>query len=250
MPPTATELSTEERERYARQLVLPEIGETGQLRLRAASVLVVGCGGLGSPAATYLASAGVGTLGLMDNDRVGLSNLQRQFLHGTSDVGRPKVESAAARLHELNPHTHLRTFAQRLGRENSDLLAPFDFVVDATDNFASKFFIADACHAASKPYCHGGIRAFFGQVMTVLPGRSTCYRCIFERPPPASTEPVAGPLGAVSGVIGAIQAAEAIRFVLNKGKLLVDRLLTFNAATMDFRIIPVRRNRTCPLCHV
>jgi molybdopterin/thiamine biosynthesis adenylyltransferase len=249
MPPIAAELGPDERARYARQLALPEIGESGQLRLRRASVLVIGCGGLGSPAATYLASAGVGTLGLMDGDRVELSNLQRQFLHGTGDIGRLKVESAAEMLRALNPHTELQLFPARFEHGHASMLASFNFIVDATDNFGSKFAIADACHAAGKPYSHGGIRGFFGQTMTVFPGQSTCYRCVFDAPPPSSDEPARGPLGVIPGVIGAIQAAEAIRFVVGVGKLLVDRLVTFDGNAVSFRSIPLRRNPDCLLCH-
>jgi len=169
-------LTAEERDRYARHLALPEIGEQGQERLRGGSVLVVGAGGLGSPAALYLAAAGVGTLGIADADVVEMSNLQRQLLHHTPDVGRPKVESTAAKLRALNPHVHVRAYAARLSLTNAQsILQDYDFVVDATDNFESKFLIADACHRARKPYSHAGILRFLGQTMTVHPGVTACY---------------------------------------------------------------------------
>lgn len=243
-------LSAEERKRYARQLSLREIGEHGQERLGIGRVLVVGAGGLGSPATLYLTSAGVGTIGIMDADRVELSNLQRQLLHFTADVGHSKVESALAKLKALNPHVRLVGHSERLSPSNAQrILRDYDFVVDATDSFASKFLIADACHRANTPYSHAGIRAFLGQTMTVQPGRTACYRCIFDRPPdePAGLVPQ-GPLGAVPGVIGAIQATEAIKWLLGIGSLLTDKLLIYEALPSSFRSVPVKRNPYCPLC--
>jgi molybdopterin/thiamine biosynthesis adenylyltransferase len=241
-------LNPEQRERYARQLALPEIGEEGQIRLRSARVLVVGVGGLGSPAGFYLAAAGVGTLGLMDADRVALSNLQRQIAHATGDVGRPKVESAEATFRALNPDVRIRTHPLRLTpAEAPAILGQYDFVIDATDGFASKQAVAESCHAAGRPSSHAGVRRYGGQTLTVLPGRTACYRCVFDA---AGEEPgvPAGPLGVVPGVIGTIQAAEAIKFALNLGALLTDRLLVFDVLAMRFRVVSVRRDPRCPLC--
>lgn len=243
-------VSPEERLRYARHLSLPEIGPEGQARLQSGRVLVIGAGGLGSPAAFYLAAAGVGTIGLADGDTVEISNLQRQILHTTAAVGQRKVASAAERLKALNPHTEVRAYPQRLTAENAAaLLAPYDFVIDATDNFASKFLIADVCHRAGKANSHAGILEFRGQTMTVHPGRSACYRCVFETPP----EEVAGgmprgPMGVVPGVIGTLQATEAIKHLLGIGTPLTDCLLVYDALALTFRRVTLRRNPRCPLC--
>jgi molybdopterin/thiamine biosynthesis adenylyltransferase len=241
-------ISASAEQRYARQLALPEIGAAGQAKLAAARVLLVGVGGLGSPAGFYLAAAGLGTLGLADGDRLEASNLQRQIAHTTADIGGLKVESAARMFHALNPAVRVRQHPARLTAENAAaLLRDYDFVVDATDNFASKYLIAAACHAAGKPYSHAGVLRFFGQTLTVLPGQTACYRCVFPDPPPPPT-PAVGPLGVVPGVLGTVQAAEAIKFVTGAGQLLTNRLLTFDALTMQFREIAVRRNAACPLC--
>ena len=243
-------LTAEERDRYARHLTLPEIGEQGQERLRTGRVLIVGVGGLGSPAAYYLAAGGVGELGLADADVVETSNLQRQLLHSTPDVGRGKVESAMEKLRALNPHVRLRAHAERLSRANAEqILHDYDFVVDATDNFESKFLIADACHRSRKPYSHAGILRFLGQTMTVYPGATACYRCIFDTSPDDSTGlPPQGPLGVVPGVIGAIQATEAIKHFLRIGQPLTNTLLVYEALPMTFRRVAVSRNPECPLC--
>ena len=235
--------------RYARQLALPEIGPAGQRRLAAGRVLVVGAGGLGSPAAFYLAAAGVGTLGIMDGDCVEASNLQRQILHATADIGRPKALSAAETLRALNPEIDVRPMTVRLTRENgAATLAGFDFVLDATDNFDAKFLLADFCHAAGKPYSHAGIARFYGQTFTVLPGRSACYRCVFETPPERPSGPPQGPLGAVPGVIGSVQATEAIKFLLDAGTLLTDRIFVYDAWRLTARCVRVARRPDCPLC--
>lgn len=237
-------------DRYARQMALPEIGEGGQARLSAGRVLVIGLGGLGSPAGFYLAAAGVGRIGLVDSDRVEISNLQRQIAHVTADVGQDKVVSAAARFRALNPEVVLDVHAVRFEKENGlALVQAYDFVIDATDNFSSKFLIADLCHAAGKPYCHAGIRESLGQAITVLPGKTTCYRCLFEAPPVQElADAPRGPLGVVPGVLGVIQASEAVKFLLGVGTLLTDRLLTFDAMGMAFRTVSTRRNPGCALC--
>lgn len=243
-------LTPDERERYARHLLLPEVGETGQEALRSGRVLVVGAGGLGSPCALYLAAAGVGTLGIMDADAVELSNLQRQLLHASGDLGRAKVESACETLSALNPNVKVVLYPERLTASNApEVLAGYDFVVDATDNFESKFLIADACHAAGKPYAHAGILRFGGQAMTVLPGKSACYRCVFGGPPPGPVpEAARGLLGVLPGVIGTVQATEALKFLLGIGELLTDTLLVYDALKMTFRRVGVKRDPGCILC--
>jgi len=241
-------LNAKERKRYARHLSLPEIGKAGQETLKKGRVLIIGAGGLGSPAAYYLAASGIGILGLADADVVEPSNLQRQILHFTPDVGRPKTESAAEKLKALNPEIKIQVYQKRLVPENAaEILQSFDFVIDATDNFSSKLMIADACHAVKKPYSHAGILRFFGQTMTVIPGKTACYRCVFESPPEDPQVP-RGPLGAVPGVIGSLQAIEAIKYILRLSDLLTNRLLTFDALKMKFREVPVKRNPNCRLC--
>lgn len=244
---------TEEQiERYSRQIILPEIGGTGQQKLLDGSVLLVGVGGLGSPAALYLAAAGVGRLGIIDADTVDLSNLQRQVLHGNSDVGRPKVESAADALGAINDDVTVETYQERLTADNAlNIIGSYDFVIDATDNFSSKFLVADACHFAGKPYSHAGVLGFQGQTITVIPKQTTCYRCVFDRPPPSDAVPTcsqAGILGSVAGIFGTIQATEAAKYLVGAGDLLTGRLLTVDALSMLFRTIVVRRNPRCRLC--
>jgi len=245
-------LNDEQIERYSRQIILPELGGVGQEKLLAGRVLVVGAGGLGSPVCLYLAAAGVGTIGLMDGDRVDISNLQRQIVHFTSDIGRPKVESAKEKLVKLNPDANVVTYNERLTADNAlDILRQYDFVVDGTDSFASKFLIADACHFAGVPYSHAGILGFSGQTITVKPGATACYRCIFREPPPAGAVPTcsqAGVIGAVAGVMGVLQANEAIKFLSGAGTPLYDKLLVFDALQSSFRTVQVARSRTCPLC--
>ena len=241
-------LNSGERARYARHFSLPEIGEKGQKKLRKSRVLIIGAGGLGSPAAYYLAAAGISTLGLMDADAVELSNLQRQILHFTADLGRRKTSSAEEKLKALNPDVRIKTYPRRLTAGNAQaIFRDFDFIIDATDNFSSKLVIANACHSAKKPYSHAGILRFFGQTMTVIPGRTACYRCVFDSPPEDPKIP-RGPLGAVPGVIGSIQAIEAIKYLLALGDLLTNRLLTFDALKMQFREIPLKPNPYCKLC--
>lgn len=241
-------LSDEQRQRYDRQLQLPAIGEKGQCRLLESSVAIVGAGGLGSPAALYLAAAGVGRLCLIDDDIMDLSNLQRQILYRNADLGLPKAEAGRRHLLELNPGVVVEVHASRLDSGNAeDLLSGYDFVIDATDNKAARIALVTACHQMSMPYSHGAIRQFYGQTMTVLPGRTTCYRCVFDDSAEESGLP-SGPLGAVPGIIGSIQAAEALKALVGKGKLLTDRLITVEVLSMKFREVRVSRRCDCPLC--
>ena len=245
-------LNEEQIERYSRHIILPEVGGKGQEKLLAGKVLLVGAGGLGSPAGLYLAAAGIGTIGVIDADAVDLTNLQRQVIHFTDDLGKPKVESAAAKMQAINPDVQVKTYRERLTSDNAlTILSDYDFVIDGTDNFPSKFLVADACHFAAKPYSHAGILRFDGQIMTVKPGATVCYRCVFNAPPPAGAVPScsqAGVLGVLAGVIGTLQATEAVKFLLQQGKLLTDTLLVYNALNMTFRKVTLKRNPSCPLC--
>lgn len=245
------DFTEEELQRYSRHILLQEIGVEGQERIRRGRVLVVGAGGLGSPVLMYLAAAGVGTLGVADGDRVDLSNLQRQIIHDTPGLGSPKVESAKERINRLNPNVNVVTYGCCLTAANiMETIGGYDFIVDATDNFAAKLLINDACVMAGKPFSHGGILRFEGQTFTHLPG-TACYRCLFGSAPPpedGSSCSRAGVLGAIPGMIGTIQAAEVLKFLTGTGELLTDRLLTFDARTMDFCKIHTRRRDKCPLC--
>ncbi|MDH7598480.1 MAG: HesA/MoeB/ThiF family protein [Sedimentisphaerales bacterium] len=238
--------------RYSRQLILEQVGGRGQQRLLSGKVLIIGAGGLGSPAALYLAAAGIGTIGIADCDNVDITNLQRQVIHHAEDLGRPKVESAAARIRAINPDVRVRTYGFRVCAANvMELVRDYDFVIDGTDNFAAKFLINDACVLANRPFSHAGILRFEGQLMTILPGRSACYRCVFRQPPPAGAVPncaQAGVLGPVAGVIGCLQAIEAIKFLLGIEGLLTDVILTYNALPVEFRKIPVHQMADCPVC--
>lgn len=246
-------LTEEERERYSRQLLIPEFGEEGQERLKRSKVLIIGAGGLGSPASMYLTAAGVGTIGIADSDVVDNSNLQRQILHGTSDRNRLKVESAAETLRDINPHVEVIPIHTMVTEENiQELIADYDFVVDATDNFKAKFLINDGCVAAGKAFSHGGILAFSGQLMTYVPGQGPCYRCIFgdePKPGEAPTAKEAGVIGPVAGIIGSMQAAEAIKYLTGRGKLLTGRMVTVDAFTMRIREISLpEANPDCKAC--
>src|SRR6185436_18382620 len=246
------QLSAGERQRYSRHMLLPEIGEEGQQRLKDARVLCVGVGGLGSPAALYLAAAGVGTLGLVDFDRVDVTNLQRQIIHGTADVGRSKLESARDRLHAINPGVAVEMFEARLSASNAlDLVARFDLVLDGTDNFTARYLVNDACVIAGKPNAWGSIFRFEGQASVFSAPRGPCYRCLHPEPPPPGLVPScaeAGVLGVLPGIIGTIQATEAIKVILGIGDTLAGRLLTLDALTMQFRTLKLRRDPSCPIC--
>jgi len=245
-------LNENQIERYSRHIILPEVGGKGQEKLLEAKVLVVGAGGLGSPVGLYLAAAGIGTIGIIDGDVVDLTNLQRQVLHTTADLGRSKVVSANEAMGAINSDIKVNVYQTRLDAANAaEILCDYDFVIDGTDNFPSKFLVADACHFARKPYSHAGILRFDGQTMTVIPGETACYRCVFNAPPPPGAVPScsqAGVLGVLAGVIGSIQATEAIKFVLGIGDCLTNRLLVYNALTMKCRNVQLRRNANCPLC--
>ncbi len=236
----------DERQRYARQFLLPEIGEAGQLKLRGAHVTVVGAGALGSAALYYLAAAGVGRLRVVDGDTIDASNLQRQILHTTAEIGRLKVESAREKLLALNPHVEVEVIPEMMTAANSQkVLTGTDFLVDATDNYDAKFMINDACVAAGVPFCHGSIARFQGQATTWVKG-APCYRCLFPEPP--APTPFQGPFGAVPGVIGSIQAAEAIKFITGIGQPLTGRLLVIDLLAMTFVTIPFGRDPQCPCC--
>ena len=246
-------LTDEQLERYARHLILRGVGVKGQKRLMAAGVLIIGAGGLGSPVALYLAAAGVGRIGIVDDDVVDLSNLQRQIIHTTADLGVPKAQSAAAAIRAINPDVEVEATCEHVDVDNiASLIESYDLVIDATDNFAAKFLINDACVLAGRPYVHAGVVGFSGQVMTVVPGEGPCYRCIFRDMPAAGEIPTckeAGVLGAVVGVIGSLEAVEAEKLIVGVGEPLVGRLLTVDALTMNIRRVPLpTRVPDCPIC--
>lgn len=243
----------EQLERYSRHIILKEVGIKGQKKLQEGKVLIIGAGGLGSPAAMYLAAAGVGTIGIADADVVDLSNLQRQILHGTEDLGRPKVLSAKESMERMNPDVKVNTYHTFVMSDNiRELIREYDFIIDGTDNFPAKFLINDACVMEGKPFCHGGIIRFKGQLMTYVPGQGPCYRCIFQSPPPKDAVPTckqAGVIGAVAGVIGCLQAMEAVKYLIGVGDLLVGRLLTYDALSMEFRTIKLPKEvPSCAVC--
>ncbi|MEO7167855.1 MAG: molybdopterin-synthase adenylyltransferase MoeB [Chthoniobacterales bacterium] len=246
-------LNEEERRRYLRHIMLPEIGLAGQERLQSARVLCLGAGGLGSPAALYLAAAGVGTIGLVDDDRVALSNLHRQLLHGTNDIGRLKTESARERLAAINPEVTVELHACRFTSENAaDILRDYDLLVDGTDNFATRYLSNDVAVFAGKPNVYGSIFRFDGQTTVFAPHLGgPCYRCLFPEPPPPGAVPScaeAGVLGVLPGIVGTLQATEALKLILGLGESLVGRLLHFDALKMKFREFNVRRDPECPVC--
>ena len=244
--------SEEQITRYSRHILLPEVGGKGQQKIAQAKVLVIGAGGLGSPAGLYLAAAGIGTLGFIDHDTVDRSNLQRQVLHHTPDIGQAKVQSAKEKISLLNPDVTVDTHQDRLHAGNAlDYLTPYDVVIDGVDSFPAKFLINDACYLTNTPLIHGGILRFEGRVFSILPGQSACYRCIFNQPPPSGLVPScqeAGIIGVVAGIIGTIQATEALKLILGIGEPLTDRILDFDARNTAFREIRTKRNPKCPLC--
>ena len=254
-PPLAIlgpELTTDERARYARHLLLPEIGLQGQRRLKAARVLVVGAGGLGSPALMYLAAAGVGTIGVVDDDVVDASNLQRQVIHGTSDVGRPKAESAAEAVAEINPLVTVERHDTRLDSGNAlDIIGAYDLVVDGADNFPTRYLVNDACAMLGKPHVWGSIFRFDGQVSVWWAGRGPCYRCVFPDPPPPEAVPscaTGGVLGVLCAAVGSVQVAEAVKLLVGQGDPLVGRLMVHDALRQSWDTLTVRRDPDCPVC--
>ncbi len=245
--------TNEQLERYSRHIILKEIGAKGQKKLLNAKVLIIGAGGLGAPAAMYLAAAGVGTIGIVDADEVDLSNLQRQIIHSTADIGKPKVKSAKETMNAMNPDVQVKTYHMFVDSTNiRELIREYDFVIDGTDNFPAKFLINDACVMEKKPFSHAGIIRFKGQLMTYVPGEGPCYRCVFKNPPPKDAVPTckqAGVIGAMGGVIGSLQAMEAIKYIVGVGKLLTGHLLTYDAVDQEFRKIKLPSDTSkCPVC--
>lgn len=245
--------SNEQLERYSRHIILKEVGVKGQQKLLDSKVLIIGAGGLGAPAALYLAAAGVGTIGIVDADEVDLSNLQRQVIHTTADIGKAKVKSAQETMQQINPDVKVNTYRMFVDSSNiTDLIKDYDFIIDGTDNFPAKFLINDACVMAQKPFSHAGIIRFKGQLMTYVPNEGPCYRCVFKNPPPPDAVPTckqAGVIGAMGGVIGSLQAMEAVKYIIGKGDLLTGKLLTFDALKMEFHTIKLPDNhKSCAVC--
>jgi molybdopterin/thiamine biosynthesis adenylyltransferase/rhodanese-related sulfurtransferase/molybdopterin converting factor small subunit len=245
-------LSNEEILRYSRHLIMPEVGMQGQKRLKAASVLLIGAGGLGSPLALYLSAAGVGTIGIVDFDVVDLTNLQRQVIHATEDVGKPKLESARDAIRGINPHVTVETYEARLSSENAlDILADYDIIVDGTDNFPTRYLVNDACVLLGKPNVYGSIFRFDGQVTVFDSRKGPCYRCLYPTPPPPDLVPSCaegGVLGVLPGIVGTLQALEAIKLIIGQGDPLIGRLVLFDALKFSFREFTLRKNPDCPVC--
>jgi len=243
--------TSEQIERYSRHILLQDVGVEGQEKISNSKVLVIGAGGLGASILFYLAAAGVGTLGIIDGEVVDLSNLQRQIIHFTFDIGKAKVQSAKEKIEQVNPNVKVITYNEFFNANNAfDIIKDYDFITDGTDNFSTKFLINDACVLAGKPFSHGGVLQFEGQTLTHLPG-TVCYRCVFHSPPPSNVVPTcsqAGVLGAVVGMLGTIQATEVLKFLVNTGELLTNCLLTFNAKSMNFRTIKINENKECLIC--
>ncbi|RPH77894.1 MAG: molybdopterin-synthase adenylyltransferase MoeB [Candidatus Rokuibacteriota bacterium] len=247
-------MGTEQLQRYSRHFLLAQVGEKGQRKLLRSKVLLIGAGGLGSPTALYLAAAGVGTLGVMDGDVVDITNLQRQVLHTTADIGKPKVESGSRTLRALNPDVKVVAIPERITADNAlELIADYDVVVDGSDNFGTRYLVNDACYLAGKPQVHGSIFQFEGMASVFAPNQGPCYRCLYPTPPPPGLVPScaeAGVLGVLPGMIGLVQATETIKLLLGLGEPLVGRLLTYDALGMRFREVRLRRDPGCPLCGV
>src|SRR6266513_3130916 len=241
-----------ERERYARHLILPDVGEEGQRKLKRGSVLIIGAGGLGSPVSIYLAAAGVGRIGLADFDKVDITNLHRQILYGTSQVGQPKLSAAVARLHDINPEIAIETHETAINSENAlSIFRTYDVIVDGTDNFPTRYLVNDACVLTGKPNVYGSIFRFDGQASVFYAREGPCYRCLFPEPPPPGLVPSCaegGVLGVLPGTIGTIQATEAIKLILGIGEPLIGRLLLYDALAMRFREVKLRKNPECPIC--
>lgn len=246
------EFTDEQIDRYSRHIILKEVGGKGQKKLLGSKVFMVGAGGLGSPIGFYLAAAGVGTIGIADGDVVDHSNLQRQILHSTKDVGTSKALSAKETLEAINPDVNVIPYKERLNSDNiMDIIKDYDVIVDGSDNFPTRYLTNDACVLLKKPLSHGSIFRFEGQVTTFVPGEGPCYRCLFESPPPAEFVPScqeAGVLGVLAGVIGTIQATEVVKLILGEGDVLNGKLLLYNSLKMDFRKVNLRRNPECPVC--
>ncbi len=246
------DFTEEQIQRYSRHIILPEVGGKGQEALLKARVFLVGAGGLGCPVGYYLAAAGVGTIGMIDNDTIELSNLQRQIAHNTDRVGMNKAESAKKTFEALNPDVTVHAIKDRISKDNiMDLIRDYDIVVDGSDNFPTRYLVNDACVLMKKPLVSGAILRFEGQVTTILPGEGHCYRCLFEEPPPPGLVPScqeAGVLGALPGVIGGLQAMEVLKLILGKGKPLTNQLLIYNALDVTFRKVKVPKNPDCPVC--
>ena len=244
--------SNEQIERYSRHIILKEVGGIGQTKLLEAKVLLIGAGGLGSPAALYLAAAGVGTLGIIDMDVVDLSNLQRQILHGTNDIGRLKTESAMETIADINPDVEVVAYTDRISSENAlELIEKYDLVLDGCDNFPTRYLINDACVMLGKPNVHGSIFQFEGQATVFSPGKGPCYRCLYPVPPPPGMAPScqeAGVLGVLPGIVGNVQAIETIKVLLDIGEPLIGHLLLFNALNMEFKKLKLRQDPECPIC--
>src|SRR5712671_4337245 len=250
-PETAT-LSNDEILRYSRHLIMPEVGMEGQLKLKAAKVLCIGAGGLGSPLALYLGAAGVGTLGIVDFDVVDYTNLQRQIIHSTADVGRPKLDSAAEKLKAMNPFLNIKKFNTRLSSDNAlELFKEFDIICDGTDNFPTRYLVNDACVLTGKPNVYGSIFRFEGQASIFATKEGPCYRCLYPEPPPPGLVPSCaegGVLGVLPGVIGCIQATETIKLIIGAGEPLIGRFLIFDALRMKFRELKLKKDPDCPVC--
>lgn len=246
------ELTKKQKERYARNILLKEIGVEGQLKLLNSKVLIIGAGGLGSPCALYLASVGVGCIGLVDDDQVDLSNLQRQIIHSTNNLGKDKVISAKERINDLNPDVKVNVYKDRVNEDNiKNFICDYDFVVDASDNFKTKFLINDCCVKEKKPFCHGAILEFKGQLMTYIPNKGPCYRCVFNDIPPESTVKTAkkvGVIGTIPGIIGSLQAMEVIKYICEVGDTLNGYLLTYDGLKQHFSKIKLPNNCDCPIC--